>query len=95
MPEGFLSAEMETALCAPARQNLKRNAAKIGIVNPVVMATATPNRSQAAVKLIAEWCPDLIVVHKNSSFDFARQTTRNFETPFGKIQTRIKLAFSD
>jgi hypothetical protein len=95
MPEGFLSAEMETALCAPARQNLKRNAAKIGIVNPVVMATATPNRSQAAVKLIAEWCPDLIVVHKNSSFDFARQTTRNFETPFGEIQTRIKLAFSD
>ena len=95
MPEGFLSAEMETALCAPARQNLKRNAAKIGIINPVVMATATPNRSQAAVKLIAEWCPDLIVVHKNSSFDFARQTTRNFETPFGKIQTRIKLAFSD
>jgi hypothetical protein len=92
MPEGFLSVEMETALCAPARQHLNRIATEVGVLNPVVMATATPNRSQAAVKLIAEWCPDLIVVHKNSSFDFVRQTKYDFETPFGKIQTRITLA---
>ena len=95
MPEGFLSVEMETALCAPARQHLNRIATEVGVINPVVMATATPNRSQAAVKLIAEWCPDLIVVHKKSGFDFVRQTKYDFETPFGKIQTRIKLAKSE
>ncbi|MBT4940878.1 MAG: SulP family inorganic anion transporter [Rhodospirillaceae bacterium] len=92
MPEGFLSEEMETALCAPARQHLKGIAADLGISNPAVMATATPNRSQAAVKLIAEWCPDLIVIHERSNFEFARQTKHDFETPFGQIHTRIKLA---
>jgi sulfate permease, SulP family len=94
MPEGFLSAEMETALCAPARQHLNSLAVEIGISNPAVMATATPNREQAAIKLIAEWCPDLIVVHEQSNFDFVHQTKHDFETPFGQIHTRISLAHS-
>lgn len=94
MPEGFLSEEMETALCAPARQHLKGLATEIGFSNPAVMATATPNRAQAALKLIAEWCPDLIVIHERSNFDFVRQTKHDFETPFGQIHTRIKLAKS-
>ena len=94
MPEGFLSDEMETALCAPARQHLKSIAADIGIESPAVMATATPDRRQAAIKLIAEWCPDLIVIHARSNFDFARHAKHDFETPFGQIHCQIKLAGS-
>ena len=92
MPEGFLSDEMETALCAPARQHLKSVATDIGIENPAVMATATPDRAHAAVKLIAEWCPDLIVIHARSNFNFSRQKAHDFETPFGQIHCRIQLA---
>jgi anti-anti-sigma regulatory factor len=94
MPEGFLSIEMETALCAPARQHLKSIAVDLGVRDPVVMATATPNRAQAAIKLIAEWCPDLIVIHENSNFNFVRQTKHDFETPFGQIHSRISLAMA-
>ena len=94
MPEGFLSEEMEASLCAPARQHLKNIAAEIGVRNPVVMATAIPYREQAAIKLIAEWCPDLIVIHERANFDFVRQSEYDFETPFGPIHTRISKATS-
>ena len=94
MPEGFLSEGMEASLCAPARQHLKNIAAEIGVRNPVVMATAIPYREQAAIKLIAEWCPDLIVIHERANFDFVRQSEYDFETPFGPIHTRISKATS-
>ena len=43
---------METALCAPARRHLKQIADDVGFKDPTVMATAIPERANAAAKLI-------------------------------------------
>lgn len=91
----FFSHEMDAALCAPARQHLKQIAADIGVEMPTVMATATPGRSEAALKLIGEWCPDLIVVHARSGFNFVRKNSDQFDTLFGRINCRIALAGAD
>lgn len=91
-PEGFVSAEMETALCAPARRHLEQLADDLEIEDAAVLACATSDRTQAAVKLISEWCPDLIVVHARSNFSFARKSTAEFETPFGRIRCKIRRA---
>ena len=91
-PTGFLSHEMETALCAPARRHLKQIADDVGFKDPTVMATAIPERANAAAKLIEEWCPDFIVVHSRSAFDFTHKTFAEFETPFGRIRCRVNRA---
>ena len=91
-PTGFLSHEMETALCAPARRHLKQIADDVGFKDPTVMATAIPERATAAAKLIEEWCPDFIVVHSRSAFDFTHKTFAEFETPFGRIRCRVNRA---
>lgn len=91
-PEGFVSHEMETALCAPARRHLEQLADDLGIDEAAVLACATADRAEAAVKLIGEWCPDLIVVHARSNFSFARLATAEFETPFGRIRCKIRRA---
>ena len=93
-PEGFVSAEMETALCAPARRHLEQLADDLGIEDAVVLACATSDRTQATLKLISEWYPDLIVVHARSNFSFARKSTAEFETPFGRIRCKIRRAGS-
>ena len=91
-PTGFLSHEMETALCAPARRHLKQIADDVGFKDPTVMATAIPERATAAAKLIEEWCPDFIVVHSRSAFDFTHKSFAEFETPFGRIRCRVNRA---
>lgn len=91
-PGGFLSDELETALCEPAMRHLENIADDIGIEHPAVMATALLDRKEAANKLIGEWRPDLIIVHKRSNFDFARQRSANFDTPSGRISSRIQCA---
>lgn len=91
-PTGFLSHEMETALCAPARRHLKQIADDVGFKDPTVMATAIPERATAAAKLIEEWCPDFIVVHSRSAFDFTHKSYAEFETPFGRIRCRVNRA---
>ena len=91
-PTGFLSHEMETALCAPARRHLKQIADDVGFKDPTVMATAIPERANAAAKLIEEWCPDFIVVHSRSAFDFTHKSYAEFETPFGRIRCRVNRA---
>ena len=91
-PTGFLSHEMETALCAPARRHLKQIADDVGFKDPTVMATAIPERANAAAKLIEEWCPDFIVVHSRSAFDFTHKSFAEFETPFGRIRCRVNRA---
>ena len=83
---------METALCAPARRHLKQIADDVGFKDPTVMATAIPDRATAAAKLIEEWCPDFIVVHSRSSFNFTHKSFAEFETPFGRIRCRVNRA---
>ena len=91
-PGEFLANELEAALCEPAKRHLEIIAEDIGIDQPAVMATALLDRKYAANKIIGDWLPDRIIVHKRSHFEFARQDSAYFETPAGRISSRIQCA---
>ena len=75
----------------PARIRLGELADEIGIMNPTLLATATPDPEHAVLELIEDWGPDMIVVNHRARHGLARRPFIDFDTPHGRIRCQLRI----
>lgn len=87
---GLISDEALNGLREAGRRGLARIAASAGIENPVLLASATPDRRKGISELVGDWRPETLVVNRRSNYEISNRSTVSLDTSAGTIRCRIR-----
>jgi sulfate permease, SulP family len=87
---GLISDEAFNGIREAGRRGLAKIAAKAGIDDPILLASATPDRQKGIRELVGHWRPHTLVINRRSEYEISDHPTVSLDTPSGTIRCKVR-----
>lgn len=87
---GLISDEAFNGIREAGRRGLAKIAAKAGIDDPILLASATPDRQKGISELVGNWRPETLVVNRRAGYEISDRPTVSLDTPMGTVRCKVR-----